>query len=102
MRKILARIAAPSKVEGAIEATKYNRLMIAYVALFVIYQFTLGVLKALIFRRPSFSLNNETTTSEKVFLALEACRLIFNACVLWLFIMSLKVYLHQIRGAATA
>lgn len=101
MRKILARISAPSKVDGVIRATRYHRFMIAYIILFILYVVGLGLIKGYIFRRPSASLNNETTGLEMAFLCLEACRLFFNGTILVLFIRGIQLYISQIKAVTS-
>jgi flagellar biosynthesis protein FlhB len=98
MYKILCRINAPTRKEGLARSTYINRLMLAFIFLYLVSTATILGLKSEIFRHPNQDPSSSYSTLEITFLVIEALRVSFTVILIIVFVKVINMYMESVKG----
>ena len=92
MLKILRKITAPSKEEGAKAYQSVTIKMIIFIFLFCLQTISVFALKYLIFRRPSFDDKRRLSGLEISLIVICGFRMVFNIILVAVFFKAVLIY----------
>jgi len=98
MYKILSRITAPTKKEGLTRSIKINRMMLAFLFLYLLSTAALLLLKSVIFRHPNQDPSSSYSSYEITFLVIEALRVSFSVILIIVFVKVVNIYIVSVKG----